>query len=194
MKKLFLGFVLGLFLIGNCLAIQLPEVPVERWLVLEERITEFNALSISLAIMELDQRKGDIRIYICSPGGDANAGLTIIDAIKTAKNDIQVVGVGEVYSMAVYIFVSCTKGKRVLFEHGEIYTHSVGFSGMVIPNKEQKEKREKLDKILKKILMDNSNMTEKDVVEWNERIMFLENAINLGVADGVYEGEKRKEE
>jgi len=193
MKKIIIGLLLVVFLVGNALALRLPYVPSERWIIIDSRITEFEAVNVITKIIDLDQKKGDIRVYIYSPGGDVKAGLVIIDAIKTAKNDIQVVGIGVVSSMATYIFASCTKGKRVLFEHSEVYIHEIFFSDEENLTEEDKLELEKEQSVLNLILIKNSKMKPEDIKKWNRRIMPAKKAIELGIADGLYEKEEDKE-
>jgi hypothetical protein len=55
MKELFLTILLVIFLAGNIFVLRLPYVPPERWITIDTRITEFEAVDTITKIIKLDQ-------------------------------------------------------------------------------------------------------------------------------------------
>ena len=194
-KTTLVGILLVLFLIGNVFALELPRVLPERWVTIRGDINSEVSMKVVKKLVELDQTNGDIRIFLSSPGGHINPGLAIIDIIKTMKNDVQIIVSGQTLSMAVYITAVCTKGKRVLTRHSEVFIHKAGYYtwGIHIHEDElsEKDKNEikRLQKILNKILIDNTKMTERDIEEVNQKTLDAKTAIRLGIIDGIYSGE-----
>lgn len=208
-KKSFLIFLLIAFLVGNVQALRLPYVPKERWVEIDGEVRYESALKIMIKLQELDQTPGDIRLRIFSPGGECTAGLGIIDIIKTLKNDVQIMVCGDASSMAMYILAVGTKGKRAVTEHTEIFIHqieAVSIIPFIVPrgapqepvwNEErwwEKRKKEKLRRSIQykfdAILFENTDVTPKELAEWDNTYIYSEGIIGYKIADGIYRGEK----
>lgn len=226
MKKLILGIALVVFLIGNCFGIMLPKVLPERCVSIHGVICEddgllgiskkVSLLALTQKLIELDRTDGDIRIYMQSPGGIVDIGLSIIDTIKSLKNDVQILVHGDASSMAMYILAVGTKGKRAVTKHTRIYVHQVQFVKesaplpypFFIPMEEEEreewteEEQERWwrerwrQKYLRKtqitvdeILFEHTLVTHKELSDWNDDIIYADTIVKYEIADGVYEGE-----
>jgi ATP-dependent Clp protease protease subunit len=67
--------------------------------------------------------KGDIQLYINSPGGSVAAGLSIYDTMQHIHNDVSTICLGQAASMAAVLLSGGTKGKRYILPHGEVMIH-----------------------------------------------------------------------
>jgi len=188
MKKIIGTILILLFLVSRTGAIQLPEVPKERCIEIIGFIDTETHKSIVKELIELDKTDGDIRIYINSEGGVVLQGLAIIDAIKTMRNDVQTVLLGQASSMAVPIFIVGTKGKRVIGEHSTVLFHNVSYEEptpsfweIMAPAEEQEWDEEgwllerKIQKMVQKfqvdlneIIYEHTKVTHKELAEWNK--------------------------
>lgn len=77
------------------------------------------------AFRKADERKGLITVTIHSRGGDVDAGTSIYEMIRTSKNPVAVVGMGEVASMAVLVLMAgdhrmMTPGSVMLLHDGSV--------------------------------------------------------------------------
>ncbi|MEC8830779.1 MAG: ATP-dependent Clp protease proteolytic subunit, partial [Bacteroidota bacterium] len=61
-----------------------------------------------------DKKKKELTLGICSPGGDLNACFALVDIMKGSKIPIRTIGMGMIASCGLLMFISGTKGKRVL--------------------------------------------------------------------------------
>lgn len=68
-----------------------------------------------------DDFTDDIQLIINSPGGYTDAGWALIDLMKFVKNKIKTIAIGEICSMATYIFIA--GDKRVMAPNSTAMIH-----------------------------------------------------------------------
>jgi ATP-dependent Clp protease protease subunit len=76
-----------------------------------------------------EQKPESITLLINSPGGSASAAFAIIEAMKGSSVPIHTVGLGEICSAGLLIFMNGAKGNRVLTPTCSIMSHP--FSTMI---------------------------------------------------------------
>lgn len=69
-----------------------------------------------------------LNLVINSPGGDLYAAFAIIDIMESSRIPIRTIGLGEISSAGLMIFMAGTKGERVLTPNTSIMSHR--WSGM----------------------------------------------------------------
>lgn len=75
-------------------------------------------------LLILEQEGEDpIRVFIDSPGGDADAGFGIFDTIRFVQPEVWTVGVGLVASAGALILLAAEKDKRVAFPNSHYLIH-----------------------------------------------------------------------
>lgn len=95
-----------------------------RILYINGEITESLACLFNLTMLELeDEGNDDITVYINSPGGSVHAGLSMIDTMDIVRCDVQTVCVGMCASMAAWMLMCGSKGKRFALPHSKIILH-----------------------------------------------------------------------
>ncbi len=84
-----------------------------------------------LLILELEDPEKEIKVFINSPGGDADAGFAIYDMMKFIKPKIKNVCAGVAASAAVIILLGADKENRVSLPNSRILIHqpSTGVHG-----------------------------------------------------------------
>lgn len=84
-----------------------------------------------LLLLEQENPDKDIKIFINSPGGDADAGFAIYDMIKFVKPKVKVICAGITASAAVIILLGALKENRYSLPNARILIHqpSTGIMG-----------------------------------------------------------------
>ncbi len=84
-----------------------------------------------LLILELEDPEKEIKVFINSPGGDADAGFAIYDMMKFIKPKIKNICAGVAASAAVIILLGADKENRVSLPNSRILIHqpSTGVHG-----------------------------------------------------------------
>ena len=65
----------------------------------------------------------ELNLIICSPGGDLSAAFALIDVMRGSSIPIKTTGLGMIASAGLLIFISGTKGKRLLTPNTSILSH-----------------------------------------------------------------------
>jgi len=106
-----------------------------------------------LLLLEAD---GDepIKVFIDSPGGDANAGYAIFDMIRFVKPMVYTIGMGLVASAGALVLLAAPKDRRLAFANSSYMIHQPlsGIRGVAteieIHAKELEKLRVKLNKLI----------------------------------------------
>ena len=64
-----------------------------------------------------------LNLIICSPGGDLNAAFAVIDTIKGSHIPVRTIGLGQIASAGLLMFIAGEKGQRVLTPNTSILSH-----------------------------------------------------------------------
>lgn len=70
-----------------------------------------------------DDKPQMLNILITSPGGDLNAAFALIDIMKGSKIPIRTIGLGQIASAGLMIFIAGSKGQRILTPNTSILSH-----------------------------------------------------------------------
>lgn len=70
-----------------------------------------------------EERPDMLNLVITSPGGDLSAAFAIIDAMRGSAIPIRTIGLGEIASAGLMIFIAGTKGVRLLTPNTSILSH-----------------------------------------------------------------------
>ncbi|MGH3754479.1 MAG: ATP-dependent Clp protease proteolytic subunit [Pseudonocardiaceae bacterium] len=105
----------------------------ERIIVLGSQVEDniANQIWAQLLLLEAEDPKQDIRLYINSPGGSVTAGMAIYDTMQQIQPDVATYAVGLAASMGQFLLSAGTRGKRYALPHARILMHqpSAGVSG-----------------------------------------------------------------
>ena len=64
-----------------------------------------------------------LNLLITSPGGDLNAAFALIDVMRGSSIPVRTVGLGQIASAGLMIFIAGTKGHRILTPNTSILSH-----------------------------------------------------------------------
>ena len=141
-----------------------------------------------LLLME-DLSSEPIRIFIDSPGGDADAGYAIFDMIRFIRPEVWTIGMGLVASAAAIIQLAAPRERRVGLPNSHYLIHQPlsGIRGVAtdieIHAKELEKLRERINNLISKETGKPYEQVEKDTDRdfW----MNAEEAINYGLISKV---------
>lgn len=64
-----------------------------------------------------------LNLIICSPGGDLNAAFALIDTMRGSSIPLRTIGLGQIASAGLMIFIAGDKGHRILTPNTSILSH-----------------------------------------------------------------------
>lgn len=138
------------------------------------------------------KKKNPIRIWISSQGGSVPAGLRIYDIINTVKSiPIYTIAYGAVYSMAGVLFISGTKGCRLMLPHSRLMLHPASYAGTsggsLRDMRAKSEMLQEYEDITNKILSKHSGQKIEKIINDNSYDHFYsaEDAIKNGFCDRI---------
>jgi len=70
-----------------------------------------------------EERPDLLNLIICSPGGDLNAAFAVIDTMRGSAIPIRTIGLGQIASAGLMIFLAGDKGHRILTPNTSILSH-----------------------------------------------------------------------
>lgn len=167
--------------------------------LLEDRIiyidTDFNdnmasLVNAQLLLLSRKSEKEDITMYISSPGGSVDSGLSIYDAMQLIPNNVRTVALGSACSMGAFILSSGTKGKRLATPSARIMIHMVsgGARGTTADMAITLEEQKRLNIYLNQRLAIHCGKTVKQIEKATERDMWMSaaEAKQFGIIDDIH--------
>lgn len=83
--------------------------PVIEWILAENHVVK--------------KKKKELLLMICSPGGDMEQAFALIDVMNSSAIPIKTVGLGQIASCGLLIFLAGKAGRRVLTPNTSILSH-----------------------------------------------------------------------
>ena len=104
----------------------------ERIIFIADQISDdlSSIVMAQLLLLEAEDPKKDITLYINSPGGSISAGMAIYDTMNYIKCDVQTICMGMAASMGAFLLAGGTKGKRFALPNSEILIHQPLMNGL----------------------------------------------------------------
>jgi ATP-dependent Clp protease protease subunit len=132
----------------------------QRIVVLGEEVRDENANSLcaQLLLLNAEDPKKDIYLYINSPGGSVSAGLAIYDTMSFISNDVATVAMGLAGSMGQVLLSCGAPGKRYALPHARIMMHQPlgGMGGSTTDIRIQAEQMKQVKKDLANLLSERT--------------------------------------
>ena len=149
-----------------------------------------NSVIAQLLLLENQDPKRDIEIYINSPGGSVPAGMAIYDTMQFIKPDVRTICVGTAASMGAFLLSAGAKGKRYALPNSEILLHQVhvgGVEGQATDIEIATKQIMKIKKRVNELLANHTGQKLAKIEDDTERDFWLtaEEAKKYGVIDEV---------
>lgn len=148
-----------------------------------------NLVIAQLLLLESEDEKSDIKMFINSPGGVVYSALAIYDTMQFVKPDIQTICVGMAASAASVILAAGTKGKRYSLPNSRIMIHQPmgGVQGQATDISIQAEEILRIKRQMIDIMVKHTGQKKEKLESDMERDYFMgpEDAKKYGIVDEI---------
>ena len=148
-----------------------------------------NRLCAQLLLLSAEDPRGDISLYINSPGGSVSAGLAIYDTMRLIPNDVSTLAMGLVASMGQFLLSAGTPGKRYCLQHAQILMHqgSAGFGGTAADVEIYAEQLERVGNTMLRLISEHTGQPIETVEQDSRRDRWFnaEEAKQYGLIDHI---------
>ena len=158
-----------------------------RQIILTGEINKELADSIvrQLLILDSEDEKSPIYMYIDSPGGDVDAGFAIFDVIRYVKAPVYLIGMGLIASAATLVLLAVDKDRRFGLPHSRYSIHQPlgGMRGVATDIEIYAKDMEKIRAKLNKIISDQTGTALEQVTKDTDRDYWLDSdeAVKYGL-------------
>src|SRR6202167_958999 len=150
-----------------------------------------NRLCAQLLLLSAEDPRGDISLYINSPGGSVSAGLAIYDIMRLIPNDVRTLAMRLAGSMAQFLLCAGTSGKRFSLPHAQVLMHqgSAGFGGTAADVEIYAEQLDRTGKMMTRLISKHTGQPEEKVApdSLRDRWFSAEEALDYGIIDHIVE-------
>ena len=146
-----------------------------------------------MLLLDADKTGSEIKFYINSPGGVVTSGMVIYDTMRMLKSPVSTICMGLAASMGSILLSGGVKGRRFIFQHGEVMIHqpSLGgyMQGVSADLEIQAVQTRRVKELGAKILAENCGKTQAQVMKDFDRDYWMDakHAIEYGIVDGIIE-------
>ncbi len=142
-----------------------------------------------LLILDSEDEKAPIYMYIDSPGGDVDAGFAIFDVIRYVKAPVFLIGMGLIASAATLVLLAVDKKNRIGLPNSRYLIHQPlgGMRGVATDIEIYAKDMEKIRAKLNKIIADQTGTPLDQVTKDTDRDYWLdaEEAVNYGLISKI---------
>ena len=148
-----------------------------------------DGIARQLLILDSDDSKAPIYMYIDSPGGDVDAGFAIFDVIRFVKAPVYLIGMGLIASAATLVLLSVPKERRLGLPNSRYLIHQPlgGMRGVATDIEIYAKDMEKIRAKLNKIISEETGTALEQVTKDTERDFWLdsEEAVKYGLISSI---------
>ncbi|MDP2214289.1 ATP-dependent Clp protease proteolytic subunit [Phenylobacterium sp.] len=135
--------------------------------------------------------KGDIKVFVNSPGGHVESGDTVHDMIRYCGPQVKVIGTGWVASAGAHIFLGATKENRFCLPNTRFLLHQPmgGVRGQASDIQIEAEEIVKMRERVNRIIARETGQPYEKVVTDTERNFWMnaEKAVEYGLVSKIIE-------
>ena len=157
-----------------------------------------NSIIAQLLVLESEDPKKEISLYINSPGGSVTAGLAIYDTMQFINAPVSTICIGQAYSMAAVLLCAGAKGRRYMLPHGRVMLHQPlgGFSGQATDIDIQAREMLRIKRMLNEIVSKHTSQALDKVKHDTDRDYYMgaDEAVAYGLIDEVVRRDKEAEQ
>ena len=136
-----------------------------------------------------DMSDDPVRVFIDSPGGDADAGYAIFDMLRFIKPDVWTIGMGLVASAAAIIQLAAPKERRVGLPNSHYLIHQPlsGIRGVATDIEIHAKELEKLREKINRLIADETGVPHEQVEKDTDRDYWMnaDEAVSYGLISRI---------
>jgi ATP-dependent Clp protease protease subunit len=136
-----------------------------------------------------DQGDDPIKVFIDSPGGDADAGFAIFDMMRFVKPEVIIIGMGLVASAAAIILLAAPKERRIALPNSHYLIHQPlsGMRGVATEIEIHAKELDKLRRKINKLISDETGQKIEKVEKDTDRDYWMnaEEALEYGLVSKI---------
>lgn len=142
-----------------------------------------------LLVLEADNDKDPIYLYIDSPGGDVDAGFAIFDMIRFVSAPVYIIGMGLIASAGALILLAAPKERRLGLPNSRYLIHqpSSGMRGVATDIQIHAKEMEKTRAIINQVISEQTGKSIEQVTKDTDRDYWLDSseAVEYGLISTV---------
>jgi ATP-dependent Clp protease, protease subunit len=142
-------------------------------------------------VLESENPRKDIALYINSPGGMVTSGLAIYDTMQYIRSPVSTVCLGTARSMGSFLLMAGAPGRRIALPNASILVHqpSGGFQGKASDIERHAEDMARTKRRINELYAKHCGRTYAEVEQTldRDRFMTAEEARAWGLVDHVYD-------
>ena len=148
-----------------------------------------NAIIAQMLLLQMEDPKKDIQLYINSPGGSVTDGMAIYDTMRFLTCDVKTYCMGQAASMASVLLSAGTPGKRYALPNSRVMIHqpSGGATGQTsdisITAREILRWKNTINDVLAEHTGNEASKIEKD--SDRDYYMTAQEALDYGIVDQI---------
>ena len=148
-----------------------------------------NALVAQMLLLQSDDPKADIHLYINSPGGSITAGMAIYDTMQFVSCDVATYCIGQAASMGAALLTAGAKGKRFALPNARIMIHQplAGMQGTAREVEIHVEELRRIKQRMNELMIEHTGHSLEKIEEDTDRDRFMsaDEACEYGLIDKV---------
>lgn len=153
-----------------------------------------NSVIAQLLLLDHEDPKKDIKLYLNTPGGSVTSGLAIYDTMQHVKAPVSTICVGIAASMGAVLLAAGQKGKRYILPNAEVMLHQImgGVEGQAVEIEITARHILKLKDRLNQILVKHTGQKMDKIERDTDRDYWLtaQEAKEYGLVDEVLKTKK----
>ena len=156
-------------------------------------LLQFNGGKIRATVDDFESDSADVEFYISSGGGSVNDMFAVYDLMNIVKihRDIATFGFGKIYSAAVPLLASGTKGKRYMGRNARLMMHhcSASAAGTQPDIRSTFQEMKKIEDMMVQAIADNSDLSAGEIYNIlsknTDEFFSAEDALEMGIVDEI---------
>lgn len=154
-----------------------------------------NGVIAQMLLLQMEDPKKDIQLYINSPGGSVTDGMAIYDTMRFLSCEIKTYCMGQAASMATVLLAAGTPGKRYALPHSRVMLHQPtgGATGQTSDISIAAREILRWKESLNAVIAEHSGQTAERINQDSDRDYYMtaEEAKDYGIVDQVIEFKDR---
>lgn len=156
-----------------------------------------NAVIAQMLLLQMEDPKKDIQLYINSPGGSVTDGMAIYDTMRFLSCDIKTYCMGQAASMATVLLSAGTPGKRFALPNSRMMIHQPqgGATGQTADISIAAKEILRWKKVLNEVISQHTGQTVEKVEKDSDRDFYMtaHEAQAYGLVDRVIESKDKED-